>query len=246
MSNSWFRFKKFRIEQGGSAMKVGTDGVLLGAWCRIGPEQRRLLDVGTGTGLIALMAAQRLEACGAPDGFRVDALEVDGRSARQAEENVAAGPWPGAVRVIPRSLQDFAREYGGEGYDHIVSNPPYFVDSLRCPDPARSAARHADTLPYPDLAACVGRLLAPGGIFSVILPPDGMEWLTDLAAGEGLYPLRRTAVVPAPGLPVMRVLTEFGTEMAMPCEDTLAVSTADRSGFSEEYRRLTRDFYLKF
>ena len=246
MSNSWFRFKRFRVEQGGSAMKVGTDGVLLGAWCRIVPGQRRLLDIGTGTGLIALMAAQRLETCGAESGFRVEALEVDKASAGQARENVEASPWPDAVRVIPESLQDFTAAYTGPGYDHIISNPPYFADSLRCPDPARSTARHTDTLPYPELAACVARLLAPGGIFSVILPPEGMERLTSLLSDKGLYPQRRTPVVPASGLPAIRVLAEFGTELAVVREETLPVSTDDRHDFSEEYKALTRDFYLKF
>ena len=246
MSNSWFRFKRFRIEQGGSAMKVGTDGVLLGAWCRIVPEQRRLLDIGTGTGLIALMAAQRLDACGAESGFQVEALEVDDASARQARENVETSPWPNAVRVIPESLQDFTAAYMGPGYDHIVSNPPYFADSLRCPDPVRSTARHTDTLPYPELAACVARLLAPNGIFSVILPPEGMERLTSLLSDKGLYPRRRTLVIPASGLPAIRILAEFGTELAAIREETLPVSTADRHDFSEKYKALTRDFYLKF
>lgn len=246
MSNSWFRFKQFRIEQSGSAMKVGTDGVLLGAWCRIVPEQRRLLDIGTGTGLIALMAAQRLKACGAESGFRVDALEVDGVSARQAEENVGASPWPDAVRVIPKSLQNFTVAYTGPGYDHIISNPPYFADSLRCPDPARSTARHTDTLPYPELAACVARLLAPTGIFSVILPPDGMDRLTSLLSDEGLHLLRRTEVVPAPELPAIRILAEFGSETVEIQKESLPISTADRNDFSEAYKTLTRDFYLKF
>ena len=247
MSNSWFRFKRFRIEQGGSAMKVGTDGVLLGAWSRIVPEQSRLLDIGTGTGLIALMMAQRREICDAESGFRVEALEIDEASAVQARENVEASPWADAVRVIPESLQHFTARYAGPGYDHIVSNPPYFVDSLRCPDPARSAARHADTLPFHELIDCVSRLLAPEGIFSVILPPEGMECLMALASERGLSLWRRTVVVPAPGLPVKRVLAEFGKKMeGCPVENVLAISTPDRSDFSEEYKTLTRDFYLKF
>ena len=136
MSNPFFRFKQFVIDQSRAAMKVGTDGVLLGAWCALRGDEQDILDVGCGSGLIALMAAQRTRDAG------IVGIDIDHDSCMQAEENVARSPWAGRVHIAEISLQDFASATP-QRFDHIVSNPPFFLSSLRSPDRARCNARHA-------------------------------------------------------------------------------------------------------
>ena len=171
-------------------MKVGTDGVLLGAWAAVRPQDRRMLDIGTGTGLIALMLAQR-----APEAH-VTGVDID--DVGQARENAAASPWSGRVAFAQCPVQEFETP---EPFDLIVSNPPFFVDSLTCPDRGRTAARHAVHLPFGDLRDAVLRLLAPGGRFAVILPtaesgafPRGLCRTTGPRA-----PHRRAHHAPPPG-----------------------------------------------
>ena len=242
MSNSFFQFKQFRIEQGGVAMKVGTDGVLLGAWCRVEAGQHRILDAGTGSGVIALMAAQRRAA--ENTNFLIDALEIDAEAARQAAANVAASPWANHIRVFHTDFQSFASHpENHQRYDHIVSNPPYYTDSLRNPDAGRARARHTDTLPYDALAEGAMRLLAPGGFFSLILPVVESEKFIMKALSAGLHPRRRTEVTTTPGAPPKRILLEWGLEITTPETDTLTLSDASGT-FSEAYRTLTREFYL--
>ena len=156
-------------------MKVGTDGVLLGAWAAVRPQDRRMLDIGTGTGLIALMLAQR-----APEAH-VTGVDID--DVGQARENAAASPWSGRVAFAQCPVQEFETP---EPFDLIVSNPPFFVDSLTCPDRGRTAARHAVHLPFGDLRDAVLRLLAPGGRFAVILPTAEAERFLAVCAGKDL------------------------------------------------------------
>ena len=163
-------------------MKVGTDGVLLGAWAAVRPQDRRMLDIGTGTGLIALMLAQR-----APEAH-VTGVDID--DVGQARENAAASPWSGRVAFAQCPVQEFETP---EPFDLIVSNPPFFVDSLTCPDRGRTAARHAVHLPFGDLRDAVLRLLAPGGRFAVILPTAEAERFLAVCAGR-LALVRRTDV----------------------------------------------------
>ncbi len=177
-------------------MKVGTDGVLLGAWCRVDPGAvKALLDVGTGTGVIALQLAQRTEGPGAGSGSGsrsssgvgaiVEAVEIDPVAAAQAGRNFEASPWANRLKINAMSLQDFAADPLHRGrFDHIVSNPPYFTDSLASPDPARHTARHADTLPYREFISLCDRLLGPTGRVSVILPA-GVETERMIALATG-------------------------------------------------------------
>ena len=139
MANDYFAFKRFTVRQPRSAMRVGTDGVLLGAWCDPAPADGRMLDVGTGTGVIALILAQRNPSA------RIDAVEIDEGGCLDAEGNFAASPWAGRLTLYRRPFADFAAGCPVR-YDRIVSNPPYFVASLQSPDPARTAARHAESL----------------------------------------------------------------------------------------------------
>lgn len=178
-------------------MKVGTDGVLLGAWVDVRPGDARILDIGTGTGLIALMMAQRAA--------RARIVGVDVEDVAQARENADASPWGGRVEFEQCPVQEFAPL---ERFDLIVSNPPFFVDSLTCFDAGRTTARHAVRLPFDELCEAVVRLLAPGGRFALILPTD--EAARFLAVSRGrLVATRRTDVRTTPRRPVKRVLLEF-------------------------------------
>ena len=218
-----FRFKQFTIEQQLCAMKVGTDGVLLGAWANGGS---RVLDVGTGTGVIALMMAQRY-----PDG-QVTALDIDEGAVRQAEFNVAHSPF--AVRVTV--LQERVQKHEGQ-YDAVLSNPPFFIDSLAAPDAQRHMARHADTLSYAELMQAAWRLLREDGEMSVVVPFDYRRRMEDEATFVGFFPSRVCAVKTVERKPARRFLLAFRKH---PCECVYETMTIG----DEAYRRLTGDFYL--
>lgn len=222
-------------------MKVGTDGVLAGAWARVEPWQERLLDIGAGTGLIALMLAQRTEEWGA----EIDAVEIDGGSFAQAEANISGSPWSGRMRAHHSSVQDFAGDTDRRYY-HIVTNPPYFVNSLLPPDQGRTLARHASSLGSGELLGCMDALLAPSGIFSLIIPADGWKEFALSARGKGFHMRRRTAVFSVPDAPAKRMLMEF-SRTGGGCEETeLVIEAGAPRDFTPEYRELTKDFYLKF
>ena len=175
-------------------MKVGTDGVLLGAWVEIRPADVRILDIGTGTGLIALMLAQRAQKA------RIWGVDID--DVTQARENAAISPWGERLEFEQCPVQAFVP---AEPFDLIVSNPPFFVDSLTCPDEGRTAARHAVHLPFEELCDAVLRLLSPGGRFAVIFPSTEVERFLAVCAGK-LMLIRRTDVRTTPGRPAKRVL----------------------------------------
>lgn len=233
-----FTFKRFSVSQMRSAMKVGTDGVLLGAWAHFTPEHRRILDVGTGTGLIALMAAQRTEAWGA----EVVAVEIDAPSAEDARENFARSEWDERLSLVECAVQEFCPD---EKFDHIISNPPYFVDSLLSPDASRTAARHTTSLSFDELALASARLLNPEGVLSLVLPYDAVADMTLAAARAGLFLVRREDVRSKQNAAPLRSLLEFGFEPqpTLRTNHTIHISGGD---YSEEYRSLTKDFYLKF
>jgi tRNA1Val (adenine37-N6)-methyltransferase len=236
MPNQYFRFKQFAIRQENSAMKVGTDGVLLGAWANIG-EAKRILDVGTGTGLIALMMAQRSNAI-------VDAVEIDEPSANQAKENVKNSRWSDRVTVYQEAFQDFAKK-STQKYDLIVSNPPYFIQSLKSPEVARAVARHTDLLPYSDLLDGISNLLAKGGRFAGIFPyVEGNVFVAE-ASVYGLYCNKRVSVLGKTQGAIKRIMLEFSQERLPLVQERLAIRDID-SEYSAEYINLTKDFYLAF
>lgn len=237
MRGRGFTFKQFHIDHSRCAMKVGTDGTLLGAWATL-PAAGRILDIGTGTGLIAIMAAQRTTEA------RITAIDIDEECIAQARENVAASPWPDRVEVIHSSLQEYASE---GSFDVIISNPPYFIDSLQSPDAARSTARHTESLPFADLVSGVERLLSPEGRFALILPPPEMERLLS-AARARLFPVRVCEVWTTPTSGCRRVMMELAATPPerKPQYEKLIIEDSGPQGYSDEYRRLTRDFYLKF
>ena len=237
-----FRFQHFTVWHDRCAMKVGTDGVLLGAWCPLPPMSRvRVLDIGTGSGLIALMIAQRLEASGAD--FMAEGIDIQRDAAEQAAENFRLSPW--SERLISKecALQAMREEVP---FELIVSNPPYFQDSLKNPDAARADARHTDKLTYQQLLYHTRQLLAEDGLMAVILPAEVETSFLALAAQEGLSPVRIMRVYPKPEKPVKRVMlalqhTEVVT--AAPQEEMMYIESATAPR-SEEYANLTKDFYL--
>lgn len=234
MGNPFFKFKKFTVYHDCCAMKVGTDGVLLGAWTDVS-HSNRILDIGTGTGLIALMLAQRC-----PDAI-VTAIDIDKDAVIQATENVRNSPWSQQIMPIQMDVCSYTPDVL---FDTIVSNPPYFVDSLKCPDGQRSLARHADTLDAKRLLAKVSELLTLEGRFSIVLPADQSETLVQIAEKEGLYLSRYTAVITRPGLSPKRSLMEFRKIKEEVQSDELVIEL-ERHVYSQEYIALTQDFYLK-
>lgn len=236
MSNPYFRFKKFTVWHDRCAMKVGTDGVLLGGWAEVAGAGR-ILDIGTGTGLIALMLAQR------NPGATIDAIDIDPEACLQAEANVAASPFAGRIRIIPASLADF-RPAETRGYDLIVSNPPYFTDALKCPDNQRRIARHTDTLPLGDLLQTARPWLRPGGRLGVVWPADGQGRLEAAAREAGFHFIRLARVYSRPGTPPKRLLAELGLE---PVADMAAGSLTieeESHRYTAEFTKLMKDFYL--
>ena len=233
-SNSYFQFKQFVVNQEDCAMKVGTDGVLLGAWFDF-KENGSVLDIGTGTGLIALMAAQR----GADS---VVAVEIDEKAARQAAENVAASKWKDIVTVVHSDIACFSDD---KRFDAVACNPPFFRDSLRSPDSVRSQARHNDTLSYEKLAEVVICLLSDSGLFSLVLPYDMADTFISVAAKNGLYLCKRTNVVTRKGNLPKRVLLSLCKQVKVCVTDEL-VMFDELNNETSEYISIVRDFYLKY
>lgn len=226
-----FTFKRFTVNHGRCAMKVGTDGVLLGAWAAGG---QRILDVGTGSGLIALMMAQRFADA------LVTAIDIEPGACLQARDNVAASPFADRISVVGMSLQDFK---GGE-YDAIVCNPPFYAGTLRSKTAARTMARSAETLPFAELFGHTVRLLADGGVFSVVVPSAFRGEFDAQAAISGLFPHRACMVKTVPRKPVSRCLLEYGKQPS-PCFDETEECLNDVGmARSAWYSRLTDDFYL--
>lgn len=224
---SMFQFKQFKIEQDKCAMKVGTDGVLLGAWARGGSS---VLDVGTGTGIIALMMAQRYPEA------RVLGIDIDEGAVHQAMQNIDASTFASQIRIEQTKVQNMDDAFMGR-FDAVVSNPPFFIDSLQAPDRQRNMARHAETLTYADLMKTANRLLNDDGELSVIVPFDYRRRMDDEAIFQGLFPSRVCAVRTTPTKPVRRYLLAY-KKQPCPCEQTELVIG------DGQYQLLTGDFYL--
>jgi len=295
-------------------MKVGTDGVLLGAWCRVAPPHEvAMLDIGTGTGVIALQLAQRTAGIGTAcdavrggavqtddvradavqiddvrgdavrtDGVRIDAVEIDARACITAARNFAASAWSDRLKVYNADIKDFASDAARRAkYDHIVSNPPYFIGSLASPHAGRNTARHAVSVSYGELMECCALLLKPSGRVSLIVPAGAeTDMMVREAARCGFVVSRRTDVHSTPTSGPKRTLLEFSrlqsgsaeraewadrtvstepteptesTNRALPTDNvepsprtTIVIEDGGAERFSEEYRALTRDFYLRF
>ena len=231
-----FQFKQFEIHDELSAMKIGTDGVLLGAWVDV-RDARSILDVGTGTGLVAIMCAQRNATA------RVHGIDIVENAVIEAQRNMMRTAWCERLSAEHCDLRNYNPDVR---YDHIVSNPPFFLTALQSPDAARAMARHADTLPYTDLIAAAERLLNPGGRLSVVLPTECAATFRRVAF-ERLWLSRITDVVTREGEAPKRTLMEFqfSDKPLMPRADTLTIQAKDGS-YTSKYRHLTEEFYLNF
>jgi Predicted O-methyltransferase len=219
-------------------MKVNTDGVLLGAWVDV-DNASTILDVGTGTGVIALMMAQR-------NTFAIiDAVEIDEQAVLVAQQNANNSLWGDRISIMGSSFQAFYVEVD-KRYDLIVSNPPFFTNSLKSPFQSRNVSKHADLLPYKELLEGVSSLLNKGGVFAGIFPYAESNVFIALAVSFGLYCRRKTYVYPISGGRIKRVLLELSKERMVPLESDLAIEERDGNGYTFEYRNLTKDFYLAF
>lgn len=235
MSNPYFTFKQFTIWHDRCAMKVGTDGVLLGAWAPV-EDCQHILDVGTGSGLLALQLAQRSPLA------HITALEIDTEAAAQASENVLHSPWPDRIHV---HLTDF-RTYNPEHFfDLIVSNPPYFVDALKCPDQKRNTARHTEELNYELLFRCSAQMLAPQGVVAIVIPAENEPHVLHAAGNYGFYIYRRLSVFTKPCKPCRRLLLTLGTDPLHPHQEETLYIEEENGEYSAAYKELTGIFYLK-
>lgn len=234
MSNLSFQFKQFTIWHDKCAMKVGTDGVLLGAWVQIN-NPKRILDIGTGTGLISLQLAQR------SIDSEITAIEIDEVAAEQAHENIARSPWPNRIKVICCDLRNYQTE---DKFDLIVSNPPYFTDALKCPDKQRCLARHTEELNYELLFHQSANLLTEQGRISIIIPSEAEKNVIETAGKHKLFPSQCLRVYTKPERPCRRVLLSFGFQEKKCIEEELCIETIHHQ-YTPEYIALTKDFYLK-
>ena len=248
MSTPYFRFKQFTVWHDRCAMKVGTDGVLLGAWAEaiaykedasspaVPHIVRRILDIGTGSGLIALMLAQRF-----PNAI-IDGIDIDPSAVLQAKDNFSASPFSTRLHAYSSPLQEWQPQ---EKYDMIVSNPPYFSNSLLCPDGMRTKARHAKSLSFADLLAHSNRLLTQAGTLSLVLPADAEKAILAEARLQHLYCVRLCRVHTTANKPAKRILVTFShqTPATTLTPETLCLSTPDHPR-SPAYSALTQDFYL--
>lgn len=244
MPNDYFSFKQFTIRQDRCAMKVGTDGVLLGVLAPVlalAENSKRILDIGTGTGLVAIMLAQRTGG-----GAQISAVEIDSEAAIQARENASETPWE--IDVYNNSIQTFALECQ-EKFDLIVSNPPFFINSLKAPEKSRNTARHTDTLSFEDLVISAEKLLADKGLFTVIIPYSSESDFIKIASANNLIADTIIRVIPKVGKEAKRSVITFckGNENVN-CNinvTELVIEKEERHCYSDEFKSLTADFYLK-
>ncbi len=236
MGNSCFTFKQFSVSHSRCGMKVGTDGVLLGAWADI-EDCQTVLDVGTGCGLIALMAAQRNHKA------IVTAIDIDVEAVKEASENVENSIFKDRVEVINKSLLDFS-DCCTHRFDAIITNPPFFADGLLSPDRARANARHAYSMPYKEIFKAANLLLTENGKLSIIYPITQRDILVGEAQLNELFVIRETVILPTPKSLPKRVLLEFSRLPSPNVISNELVIEVERHKYSEEYNKLVSEFYL--
>ncbi|MGV7106570.1 tRNA1(Val) (adenine(37)-N6)-methyltransferase [Flavobacterium sp. U410] len=234
-----FQFKQFIVKQEKSAMKIGTDGVLLGAWTPLENNPFNILDIGSGTGLIGLMLAQRSDA------QQIDAIEIDENAYEESVENFENSPWNDRLFCYHADLTEFTEEvFEEEEYDLIVSNPPFFTDTYKSKDNSRDLARFEDALPFEELIECSSALLSENGVFAVIIPFKEEERFVSICRTFNLFPFQITHVKGTPETEIKRSLLAFSFEEKAVEISTLIIET-ERHLYTEEYINLTRDFFIK-
>ena len=235
---SIFQFKQFSVNQDQTAMKIGTDGVLLGAWTPIDNNPKSVLDIGTGTGIIALMLAQRCDA------EQIDALEIDENAYEQAVENFEGSTWGDRLFCFHAGLDEFIDDPEDE-YDLIVSNPPFFSEDYRSANEQRDLARFQEAMPFEELVEAADLLLSENGIFSVIIPFNEEDRFIELCAEVELFPIKVTRVKGTQNTKIVRSLLAFKRyELSVLTADELVIEIS-RHEYTPEYISLTKDFYLK-
>ena len=237
MPNPYFHFKQFTIFHDKCAMKVGTDGVLLGAWTNT-ENAGSILDIGTGTGLIALMLAQKCLAT-------IDAVEIDENACIQAAENIANCPWKNRITLVKSSIQEYSEDCGKKN-DLIVSNPPFFQNAFLPENRSRVMARHNNSLQLDELISCSQILLNNKGKLSVIIPFDLFVYCQRLLNDRLLHMHRILYIKPVPAKGIIRVMIEAGFEKRAIAEQTLVIEKGGRHDYTQEYIELTKDYYLAF
>ena len=238
MSDNKFSFKQFELHQELCAMKVGTDSVLLGAWAII-PQEGNILDIGTGTGILALMSAQRSATTS------ITAIEIDALAAQQAQENVSHSKWSNRIEIVTGDFIQVADSHN-RVYDSIISNPPYFEQSLLSPDAARTTARHTTSLSYDTIFRQARNIIAAGGNISLVIPADLYEKVNHTAMLYGWGASRLTMVRTTPRKQPKRALCEWRLNHYTPCQEQILTIHTATGEYSDEYKSLTQDFYLHF
>lgn len=236
MPNSWFRFKQFTINQDKCAMKVGTDSILLGAWANI-KNRKNILDIGTGTGILSLMAAQRCDA-------KIIGIEIDKYAVLQAKENINNSPWKNKINIIHTSLQDFNPPV--EKFDMIISNPPFFQDSLKSPEKSRTHARHNETLKPGEIINFTLKHLSEKGLLAIIWPVEQGNKFIHMASEKNLFCQRITYVKPNPSKLPHRSVMELGLNNTNLLTNEIIIENGTRHHYTKEYKKLTEDYYLNF
>jgi tRNA1Val (adenine37-N6)-methyltransferase len=237
MANNYFRFKQFTIQQDKSVFKVGTDGVLLGACANL-KGSNRILDIGSGTGLISIMIAQKFNA-------EIVTIEPDYNSYLQTCENIKLCKWNNRIKTVNISFQEFSLSCI-EKFDLIITNPPYFRDSLENPDPKKSVARHDNSLSSYEILSGSSKILSGTGILQLILPyAEGNLFIAE-ARDFDFFCNSIVKIKPVPSGKIKRLILEFGREKKQVKEKFLTIEKGNRHDFTEEYKDLTRDFYLNF
>ena len=235
--NNYFQFKQFKIIQEKAAMRVGTDGVLLGAWANI-HNAKKILDVGTGTGLIALMLAQRCDA-------QITGIEIEKNAADEATQNVYNSPWKNRINIKHISFQEFS-EKTSDKFDLIVSNPPFFMNDKPAANSNKNIARHSEKLSLYDLIKGSEKLLSADGFLSLILPILSAEKFIKLAKKYRLFLAAHTAVKPREDKNPNRYLMEFRRNEVPFRKNYIAIRESENNDFTTAFKTLTRDYYLKF
>lgn len=241
MRNSCFYFKQFAIAQDKCAMKVGTDGILLGAWAKL-PKNAQILDIGTGTGLLALMLAQRSQSSNPFSNTFIDAVEIDHDAYQQAKENIESSPWRDRINIDHTSIQDWAIACSQQ-YDLIISNPPFFENAFKPLQNSRNIARHSDSLSQTGILQIASQLLKPNGHLAVIYPTDLANNFLAKAQSFNLFCDRQVHVKPTPQSPVKRILLELSPTQ-YPAQATMLTIEERKHLYTQDYIALVKDFYL--
>jgi tRNA1Val (adenine37-N6)-methyltransferase len=235
MSSNSFVFKQFEIKQDKCAMKVGTDAVLLGAWADA-TQAKRVLDIGTGTGILALMIAQKSEA-------QICAIDINIDSYQQAIENIHYSLWKDRIQLFHSSIQEFSKTIN-EQFDLIITNPPYFTDAYKAKEISRNNARHTDELPFEILIECVCKLLQPQGVFYIILPFAEAQIFKNMAKQNNLCLVQSMRIKTKADKEPKRLLMKYSFEQKIQEETEIVIENDDRHHYTKEYIELTKDYYL--